>query len=156
MLQDDSSPPVGRPHPNARGRWTVVGMLAFGLLMVSALWVYWELYTRPFRSLQVAIAKQYPHSSPRVIGGRPKSHLPDSPSILRVIVSIPVEEFNPEEDVARSERRAAELARLTAKLQDLSPYDELEIHLVQRLPEQASRHWSVSKSIAEWQSTPEL
>jgi hypothetical protein len=125
-------------------------MLSFGVLMVSMLWGYWELYTRPFRGLQLAIAKQYPHSSPRVIGGRPKSHLPGSPKILRVIVNIPPEDFNIETETSRSQQRAEELAQLTATVQDLSKYDQLEIHLVQRLPEQASRHWAIARPVENW------
>ena len=49
---------------------------------------------------------------------------------------------------------AARLASLAAQHHDLSQYELMEIHLEQRVPEQASRHWSVSKPIDEWTASP--
>lgn len=136
-------------NPNA-GKWVVVGMLTFGVIMVAALALYWESYTRPFRDLQEAIAAQYPESAPKVIGGRHKSHQDGNPKVLRLVVQIGSEEFNPEVDEARSRERAQELAALAAEHQDLSQYDQLEVHLLQVIPEKDSLHWSLSQSPEEW------
>lgn len=145
--------PVSPTLPHAHsGRWTVVAMLGFGVMMVAALWIYWELYTRPFRALQVAIAEKYKDSSPQVIGGRHKSHQAASPKTLRIVVRVPVSEFDPTQDEAASQRRALDLAALAMEHQDLSSYQQLEVHLVQRIPEQATRQWSVSRSPEEWRA----
>ncbi|WP_437227012.1 hypothetical protein SH661x_000128 [Planctomicrobium sp. SH661] len=135
---------------SSSGRRTVLGMFCFGLLMVGALWLYWELYTRPFRPLQNAIAAAYPGSRPSVIGGRHKSHQEGNPHVLRIVLQMPDEDFNPEADKAKAEQRALELARLAEQHVPLANYEVLEIHLVQRLPEQPQRHSSVSHSVKEW------
>jgi len=140
-----------RPQSRWTGRHVVLGMLLFGVTMVAALWLYWEMYTRPFRPLQNAIHAEFPNSSPRVIGGKPKSHRADSISTLRIICRV---YFDPETDTAQSEAMAARLASLAAEHHDLSQYELMEIHLEQRVPEQASRHWSVSKPIDEWTASP--
>jgi len=133
------------------GRRTVLGMLAFGVVMVALLWLYWEMYTRPFRPLQNAIAAAYPHSRPSVIGGRHKSHKPDSPHVLRLVLQMPLSDFNPQLNEGESHHRAIELARLADKYVPLTKYDVLEIHLVQRPPERPQRHWVESHPIEEWQ-----
>lgn len=130
----------------------VVGMLLFGVTMVAALWLYWELYTRPFRPLQNAIHAEFPDSSPRVIGGKPKSHRADSPATLRIICRV---YFDPETDTVQSETMAARLAALAGQHHDLTKYEFLEIHLEQRVPEQPSRHWSTSKPVNEWTMSPD-
>jgi hypothetical protein len=124
-------------------------MLLFGVAMVAALWLYWEMYTRPFRALQNAIHAEFPDSSPRVIGGKPKSHRPDSQETLRIICRV---YFDPESETLQSEEMAARLAALAGKHHDLTKYELLEIHLEQRVPEQATRHWSISKPVKEWGS----
>jgi len=132
------------------GRRTVLGMFAFGLLMVGVLWLYWELYTRPFRPLQLAIAAAYPETRPSVIGGRHKSHKPGSPKTLRIVLQMPLTDFDPTGNPDESEQRALELARMADKYVGLSNYEVLEIHLVQRPPEQPQRIWSKSDSVEEW------
>lgn len=129
------------------GRHVVIGMFAFGIVMVASLWLYWELYTRPFRALQNAIHAEFPNSSPRVIGGKPKSHRADSPETLRIISRV---YFDPETDEPRAEAMAARLAALAADHHDLTKYQLLEIHLEQRVPEGETRHWSISRPVAEW------
>lgn len=138
---------VTKPAPRWTGTHVVGGMFAFGVLMVAGLWVYWELYTRPFRPLQNAINEQFPGSSPRAIGGRAKSHRTGSPATLRIIVRV---YFDPNAETARSEEMAAQLAVIAREHHDLSQYDNLEIHLEQRVPEAESRHWSTSKPVPEW------
>lgn len=141
---------AAKPPARWTGRHVVLGMLLFGVAMVTALWLYWELYTRPFRPLQNAIHAEFPDSSPRVIGGKPKSHRADSPATLRIICRV---YFDPESETLQSEEMAARLADLAAKHHDLSQYELLEIHLEERVPEQPSRHWSVSKPVTEWEKS---
>jgi hypothetical protein len=129
----------------------VLGMLLFGVTMVAALWLYWEMYTRPFRPLQNAIHAEFPDSSPRVIGGKPKSHRADSVSTLRIICRV---YFDPETETTQSEEMANRLAALASQHHDLTQYELLEIHLEQRVPEQASHHWSISKPVKEWTASP--
>jgi len=132
------------------GRRVVLGMFAFGLIMVSLLWLYWELYTRPFRPLQNAIAAAYPDARPSVIGGRHKSHQPGHPKILRLVLQMPMSDFNPETETGHSEARAVDLVRLAEEHVDLSGYQIVEVHLVQRPPEHGQRIWSVSRPVEEW------
>lgn len=122
------------------GRSVVLGMVAFALVMVAAMFTYWELYTRPFRPLQAAIAAKFKGSSPRAIGGRPKSHRPDSPAILRIIVRIEWDPRDHEADARNMANALVDIARRTVKLED---YDRLEIHLMHRRPEQWTITWSV-------------
>lgn len=153
MATEDSIK-VGTPHhataSSRSGRRTVLGMLGFGLLMVAVLWLYWELYTRPFRPLQNAIAAAYPGSRPSVIGGKHKSHQSGHPNTLRLVLQMPMDDFDPQTHPEMRDQRALELARLAEKYVSLSSYELLEIHLVQRPPEQPHRHWSISRPIAEW------
>jgi len=140
------------------GRWTVVAMLGFGVLMVGLLWAYWEFYTRPFRDLQYAIAEEFPGSSPRVVGGRNKSHKNQSPLVLRVVARVPeddfnpetTDDFNPEEEKERSEKWAIRLAELTEKYQNIDDYEILEIHVIQRVPEQKTRQFHKIHPVEEW------
>lgn len=122
------------------GRPVVLVMAAFALLMVAAMFTYWELYTRPFRPLQAAIAAEFKGSSPRAIGGRHKSHRPDSPAILRIIVRIPWDPRDHEADARRMANALVDIARRTVPLEE---YDRLEIHLMHRRPEQWTITWSV-------------
>lgn len=135
------------------GRQVVLGMFVFGVAMVAGLWLYWELYTRPYRVLQAAIAAEFPGSSPRAIGGKEKSHRADSPATLRLIVRV---DFDPNAERARAERIAQRLAGLAKANHDVTQYALLDIHLEQRVPEQETRHWSVAKPVAEWGESGEL
>lgn len=145
-----SGPPSAKSQSTS-GRQAVLIIFGFGLLMVGALWLYWELYTRPFRPLQNAIAARFPDCRPNVIGGQYKSHQTGTPRILRVVLQMPTDDFDPTVEIEQSEERALELARLTSQYISLSAYDVLEIHLVQRLPEQSPRHWSRSRGTGEWE-----
>lgn len=140
------------------GNWVVVGMFAFAIVMIGLLWAYWEFYTRPFRPLQYAIAEAYPGSSPRVIGGRHKSHKEGNPNVLRIIVWIPsddgrdntTEDFDPVLNTDLSEARALDLARIARDSFPIDAYEVMDIHLIQRVPESDPNKWSASHTIAEW------
>jgi hypothetical protein len=115
------------------GRRVVLGMFAFGLVMTGALWVYWEAYTRPFRPLQNAINAEFPGSTPRVIGGEHKSHKHANPPTLRIVIRV---DFDPgAASEAETEPYTSRLRVLAAEHVDLSPYEQVEIHLVHRVPE---------------------
>jgi hypothetical protein len=126
-------------------------MFGFAAVMVSALWIYWEVYTRPYRELQIAIAAEFPKSSPRVIGGRYKSGRGGSPWTLRILVYVPLDMFNPEEESRERTETLRKLARLAGQHHDLSRYEILEIRLMQKLPEQQWRRFDVSRPVAAWQ-----
>jgi hypothetical protein len=129
------------------GRAVVLAMFGFGILVVGTMYLYWDLYTRPFRALQNAIAAEFPGSSPRAIGGRHKSHKEGSPETLRIIVRV---DFDPQADEQRSQAHAQRLAEIAAAHHDVSRYELLEVHLIHRQPEQDTQHWSMSRPVAEW------
>lgn len=135
-----------------RGRWTVVAMFGFAAMMVALLFIYWEMYTAPFRPLQYAIADAFPESSPRVVGGQHKSHKTEYPPTLRVIIYVPVEDFDPETETEKSEARAFRLARLAFEHQDVSEYELIQIVLLQKIPESTNRRWKVTKTVDEWKA----
>ena len=155
MPNNDGGPARDQPlEPRRRlngGHWTVVVMFSFALTMILALYLYWDLYTRPFRPLQYAIAEVFPDSSPKVIGGQHKSHKDNSPVLLRIVVDIPVEQFDPTVDVEASEERALELCRLAFEHHDVNQYEQIDIVLLQKVPEGARKRWSISRSLSEWQ-----
>jgi hypothetical protein len=134
---NETAPPETSDSRSLHGRTVVLGMLAFGVLMVFAMWLYWEMYTRPFRPLQTAINAEFPGSSPRVVGGRHKSHKEGSRPLLRVIIRV---DFDPEtaED-AVLQQYVERLRELAGQHLDLTPYEMLEIHLIQRVPEEETR-----------------
>jgi hypothetical protein len=135
------------PRPGMSGRHVVFGMFGFALLMVGSLWLYWEMYTRPYRDLQNAIAAEFPGSSPRAVGGRHRSHESGSPLILRIIVWV---NEDPNADEAASIEVAERLAALAREHHDVMQYDLLEIVLVQRVPEEESPRWTLTRPIDEW------
>ena len=142
--RDDSAPPG---EWNAlegvrvvQGRVVVLTIVAFALLMTGAMFVYWELYTRPFRPLQAAIAAKYEESSPRAVGGRYKSHLAASLNRLRLIVRI---SWDPREDETRARSMANDLVEIARDHVPLETYDRVEIYLMHRRPERLTITWSV-------------
>jgi hypothetical protein len=122
-------------------------MLGFGVVMVAALWLYWELHSRPFRPLQNAIAAEFPDSRPGVIGGRHKSHEAGNPQTLRIVIWV---DFDPNADEARAIEYGGRLAALAAQHHDLSRYEVLEIRLIQRVGDSDSVMWIESRPVAEW------
>ncbi len=137
----------GSSRPGVNGRYVVFGMFAFALLMVGALWLYWEMYTRPYRDLQNAIAAEFPGSSPRAVGGRHRSHETGSPKILRVIIWV---DADPNADERASTDIARRLAALAREHHDVTQYDLLEVVLMQRVPEAESPRWTLTRPIDEW------
>lgn len=135
--QPEPSPDAAGEFRSLRGRTVVLGMIGFGVVMVFSMWLYWEMYTRPFRPLQTAINAEFPGSSPRVVGGRHKSHREGSAPLLRIVVRV---EFDPNTaDEPVLQQYVDRLHALAREHLDLSQYEMLEIHLYQRVPEDETR-----------------
>lgn len=149
-MPDETPAPQTPPATRPTGHWAVFGMFGFAITMVGLLYVYWHFYTEPFRELQYAIAAEYPKSSPRVVGGRHKSHRLENPLTLRVVAYIPEGEFDPLTDDDASEQRALDLVRLTQKYVKLQDYQIVEIVLLQKVPEGARKHRVVTRTLEEW------
>jgi hypothetical protein len=141
----------GQGSPVVSGRLVVVGMFAFGILLTSLLYTYWDLHTRPFRALQEAIAREIPGSSPRVIGGKHKSHRPGSPNTLRIIVLVGYNPLDASNEATRDEL-AREILQLARTHHDVTPYERIELHLEHRIPERPAEFWSSVRTPAEWES----
>lgn len=152
------------------GTWMVVIMFAFAFAMIGMMYLYWELHTRPFRPLQIAINERYPNSMPRVMGGKHKSHQPENKAKLRMIIAV---DFDPtfelprlasqsksEEDrltldetmtvSPRIEQVYGSLIHLAKQTTDLTTYEEIEIFLEYRRAEKSSRTLYAVRSKALW------
>ncbi len=136
-----SAPP---PAPRVSGRAVVFGMFAFGLAATGFLWVYWTLHTGPFRPLQLALAKEYPHSVPRVEGGQRKMHK-RTPMILRVTLRV---DFDPETETSRGERVLGRVEEIARQHLDLSAYERLEVYLYEGVPENALRQKEYQRDLS--------
>ena len=126
---------TGRPEWRISGRGMVLGMLAFGVLTTSSMWIYWTLHVGPFRPFQDALAAAFPHSSPRVDGGQRKMHK-GTPKILRVVLRV---EFDPVTESARGEQVVDLVEQIARKHLDLDAYEVLEVFLFQGVPEKEVR-----------------
>lgn len=148
-MTDPEAPRVLQADRDRRisGRTVVFGMFGFAILIVGALFAYWDLYTRPFRQLQVALAEEFPGSQPQVIGGKHKSHQPGAVNTLRIILRV---SESPLADEVRSEAKAAQVVRLADERQDLSLYQVIEVVLIHIVPEENSDNWKVARPLAEW------
>lgn len=152
------------------GTWMVVLMFAFALSMIGLMFLYWELHTRPFRALQMAIGARHVNSMPRVIGGKNKSHKPQSQARLRMIILV---DFDPTAGLPRPEKSELEdenkfsltdemqpdarvekyhgsLLHLAKQHTDLSQYELIEIFLEYRRPEKATRTLFTERTKEAW------
>jgi len=123
--------PATRPIRNSRrisGRIVVIGMAILGLTATAVMFLYWDLHTKPFRSLTEAIGRTYKYSLPKVEGGRHKR----GPMTLRVALRVP---FAPETDQPAAEGAINTICRLIGEHQDLAEYDLVQIHFFQMVPE---------------------
>lgn len=105
-------------------------LFVYAGLMVGTMYLYWELYTRPFRPLQEAINAQYPNSMPRVIGGKHKSHREGSKPTLRVVVTVDFDPIpvaapeKPDSPQPASEAQPSVAASVETKDEDRMAYTE--------------------------------
>lgn len=127
------------------GRWVVLGLFAFGLLSTGIIWWYWEQHMEPFMPLQMALAEEFPDSSPRVEGGREKLHR-HTPSILRVTMRVSFDPTAAEAPLDEMLTRVAQVADEKIRLQD---YENFELHLYQPLAEKELRQQSISEPMSE-------
>ena len=81
--------------------------------------------------------------------GRPVRFAPDEVARSRAVAGKPPRSSHPARRDTRSQPRTAP-TELATRHHDVFAYDILEIHLVQRVPENDDRHWSKSGSPAEW------
>ncbi len=140
----------GPMNSSFSGRWTVIGMLMFGVVIVGGLWAYWEAYTRPFRPLQQAISRAFPGTRAYIAGGRVKSHLQDSPATLRIVLQQANGEFDPQENERESLNRAIGLYQLASQYEKIGEYQNLEVHLLKATPEKPTSSWSLRLPLSDW------
>lgn len=114
------------------GRWTVLGMFGFGLVMVGVLWILFEIQTRPFRLVTEALHEEFPDSRPLVQGGVDKKQ-DGEPNIFRVVLTV---SFDPVLEEQKFKDTLKTIRRICEKHHDLSPFDRLEVHLIKPVPEQ--------------------
>ena len=114
------------------GKSVVISMFVLAIVLIGALYTYWNLHLMPFMPLQEALAAEFDHCSPRVDGGRRKAHK-GTPNILRVVMRVP---FDPnaedEETLSLIDKRVdgtLELAK--QKVDDFDAYNVLEVHMYQ-------------------------
>jgi hypothetical protein len=140
---DGDSRATKRPERRVSGRAMVLGMLTFGVMTTTAMWVYWTLHTGPFRPFQDALAAAFPHSSPRVDGGQRKMHK-GTPMILRVVMRV---DFDPTADSARGEKVVDSVEQIGGQYLDLSSYEEMEVFLFQGVPEKDVRQQEFTRHL---------
>ncbi|TWT59409.1 hypothetical protein [Rubinisphaera italica] len=121
-----------QPVYPTRGRWLIAVMFLFAISVSVGLWTYWELHTRPFRSLTDALGEKFPDSNPRVEGGKHGLHR-DIDSILRIVIRI---EYNPEREPERYENDVLTILQMAANHVELQAYDRCDIHLFRQTPEE--------------------
>lgn len=128
--------------PTVSGRWVVLAMLGFGVVMAGSIWVFSKFEIEPFQPLARAIKAEFPQSEPHVKGGRPKK----LPPLLRVIMRV---DFTPS---ATDERVIHIVDRVTALAKehvDLAEYETLQIHLVRYVPEKNPEHVTIERPVRE-------
>ncbi len=148
----------------------VLIMFAFAFAMIGLMYLYWELHTRPFRPLQMAIGARHPNSMPRVIGGPYKTKETGSRPTLRMVIVVdfdptsglprPADSSDNDEDRVtlkdtmtvspRIDQMYGSLLHLAQQTTDISNFQQIEIFLEHRRPEQTSRTLFASRSKAEW------
>lgn len=115
----------------------VVAMFSLAIVATSILWFYWNLHLMPFMPLQEVLAKEFPESSPRVDGGRRKTHK-GTPMILRIVMRVPFDPTSSNADVqTQIEQRMMRIQELAVKYADLEKYEQLDIHMYNEPQEKA-------------------
>ena len=131
--QDANSPkPLKAVGKEISGRWVVVGLFSFAILITATLWIYWKLHIGPFLPLQQALADKFEDSRPRVEGGQRKVHK-DTLKILRITMKI---EFDPTKNRQQADDFADEVFQFVKKVSNLETYQQLELHLYWPHPEE--------------------
>ncbi len=110
---------------NLTGKPVVFGMFLFALVVSVGLWGYWELHTQPFRALTDQLGKSFPHSNPRVEGGKHGMHK-QTPLVLRIVMRV---DYDPILNEQEYQKQVSEILALAAQSGMLNKYEECEIHL---------------------------
>lgn len=129
-----------------KGRTIVLGLLIFGLLMSGSLYVFQTINTYHFADTQNALAKEFPHSRPRVEGGRLKGKQ-QNPLTFRVTMAVP---FNPHEKNKDIEQMADRILEIASKNLQLDDYEQAELHFYQAVPEQQIIMRDVTRDVKTW------
>ncbi|MEQ9408627.1 MAG: hypothetical protein RIK87_12905 [Fuerstiella sp.] len=136
------------------GRLIVVAMFSLGIIATGILWTYWQLHLMPFMPLQKSLAAEFDESSPRVDGGRRKSHK-GTPMILRVVMRVP---FDPIADDPETQQKVQERLTRTRELAeehaDLDSYELLEVHLYKESKEQELQQKTFLQDLSDPSVTP--
>lgn len=117
-------------EPGISGKWFVIGMVIFGMIMTSGIWIYWRLHLAPFLELQQALADKYEDSRPIVEGGQSKMHK-NTPTILRVTMKV---DYDPTLQPEAVDRLFEEVLALAKVKLSLEPYQLFEMNVY--LPKQ--------------------
>lgn len=130
--------------PTVSGRWVVLAMLGFGVIMTGAIWAFSKFELEPFQPLARAIKAEFPESHPHVKGGRPKK----LPPLLRIVMQV---NFTPRETDDRVTHIVDRVISLAKEHVDLAEYEKLEIHIVHYVPEKNPEHVTIERKMSELQ-----
>ncbi len=145
---NSDSPIEAPPQPlTVPGKWVVIGVLLFGMLMAGGMWTYWKLNLAPFFPLQKALNEAFPKSSPRVDGGRHKN----GPVILRIALHV---DFRPEPTDPRVLAMIPKVVEIAKRQIKLESYEVLEVYVVSREAEQAPVRIKVELPVPELLKDP--
>jgi len=128
--------------PTVSGRWVVIAMLGFGMVMTGAIWVFSKYELEPFQPLARAIKAEFPNSHPHVKGGRPKK----LPPLLRVVIQV---DFTPSETDDRVTHIVDRVIALAQEHIDLLQYETLEIHIVHYVPEKNPERVTIERPVID-------
>jgi hypothetical protein len=128
--------------PTVSGRWVVLAMLGFGMLMTGAIWVFSKFELEPFQPLAKAIKAEFPESHPHVKGGRPKK----KPPLLRIVMQV---DFTPSETDERVMHIVDRVTALAKEHINLAEYETLEIYIVHYVPEKNPERVTIVRLTSE-------
>src|SRR5580704_16787985 len=103
--------------PTVSGRWVVLAMLGFGVIMTGGIWVFSKFELEPFQPLARAIKAEVPESHPHVKGGHPKK----GPPLLRIVMQVG---FTPHETDDRVTQIVDRVVALAKEHIDLAGYEK--------------------------------
>ena len=128
--------------PTVSGRWVVLAMLGFGVVMAGSIWVFSKFEIEPFQPLARAIKAEFPKSEPHVKGGHPKKQ----PPLLRVIMKV---DFTPSETDPRVTHIVDRVTALAKEHLNLAEYETLQIHIVHYVPEKSPEHVTIERRVRD-------
>jgi hypothetical protein len=150
-MSGSASPRDRAPSPTATrtvsGRTVVISLFVFGILTTTGMWMYWQLYLKPFYPLQRALADEFTKSYPRVEGG----HHRHSPWTLRIVLQVP---FKPTEGDPQVKKMASRVLELARTHHDLSRYEVVELYLLQPDPERTPTRLKLEYRVADIRPNP--